>query len=172
MQVQGKWVILTIVAVAFLAAGTAWWNQFRRGQQTLAYWGTDSALRIRLASECELVRLPADGPREISATTFPSLAQSGQQRALTGAPGLIHARQALVQDSTYNWSQTAPPANVRWQYALIFRDPEKNQATRLLFDLEQGWVLDLDQQKAVQLAAHRESLRLYFDEQLDQSKSG
>lgn len=166
MQVQGKWVILTIVGVALLAAGTAWWNQFRRGQQTLAFWGPESALRIRLAPECELVSLTAETSPDTTSASLPSLPEATVRRSLTGAPGLVHARQALVQDSTYNWSATTPPADVKWRYALIFRDPTKGQETRLLFDLELGWVMDLDQQKAVQLAAHREGLKRYFEEQL------
>lgn len=127
--------------------------------------GADASLRIRLAPECDLLHSLVDATSDGSHSPLEYLEQAGQRRSLIRAPGLVHARQALVQDTTYDWSQTQPPEDVRWHYALIFRDPTKNQATHLLFDLDHGWVQDADQGKSV-AAAHCDGLRHYFDEQM------
>jgi hypothetical protein len=127
MLQRGKLVIVGMVSVAAVAAGFAWWHQYLRGARVLAIWGSVHAGRIRLADDCELWRLEprsTDSPREVAN----GLAIGGRiwtisrRVRVSGAPGFIHARQALIQDASHDWSASQPDPSPRWTYALRFRD--------------------------------------------------
>ena len=49
MTHRGQLVIVVMLLVAGAAAGLAWWHQYRRGEEVLAFWGPAAARRIRLA---------------------------------------------------------------------------------------------------------------------------
>jgi hypothetical protein len=50
------------------------------------------------------------------------------------AKGINNLRRALVLDTTYNWSETAPPGDPQWKYGLAMTD-QRDWVT-VLFDFE------------------------------------
>ncbi len=184
MTVNGKTVILLILAVALGSATLAWWNQYRRGQLVLELWGPDVAYRIRLAPDTELLALAASSSESPPAPAPPAGANSAlmpasltvgsrvfaieDRRNLTGSPGLVHARQALIQDSSYEWDAPTPDSEIAWRYALQFRDPRATPSTTLLLiDPETGWVMESQRGTAARLVPLiRQGLERLFRERL------
>jgi len=180
MMVNGKTVILLILAVALGSATLSWWNQYRRGQRVLELWGPEVAYRIRLAPETELLALagasadPANPSSSDSTLAIgPRVFTIEQRRNLTGSPGLVHARQALIQDSSYEWDAATPEAEIVWRYALQFRDPRDNRSTSLLLvDTETGWVMESQRATAARLVPLiRQGLERLFRERLQSSQA-
>jgi len=164
MARHGQRLILGMLAIAVVAAGGAWWYQYQQGQRVLALWGADNAFRIRLAPDCDLLKLrPAETPGA------EQISIAGQHRAITSihpighAQGFVHARQALIVDASYDWeAETQVPAD--WQYALRFRDGQG--ATILAFDLEQALVVDIDHpDRRAKIPSMSSGLRRFFAEQ-------
>jgi hypothetical protein len=130
---SGKLVIVGIVGVAVVAAAFAWWRQYQQGRRALAYWGADGARLIRTAPEVELLTLaPAEGDGEGDAIPVPKLLD------VSGARGLVHARQALISDASFLWSET-PRTGPAWDYAFVFRDGPRELTVR--FDIRGGWAM-------------------------------
>ncbi len=127
--------ILGMFAMAVLAAAAAWWAQYAKGRQALAFWGADAAWLIRQADDIELwVFEPplsvADGPLAIdeSAITL--------RRDLSHARGIAHARQALIVDASYVWpAKSKTSGDAKWEYALAFS--QAGRRAIVLFDLKQ-----------------------------------
>lgn len=163
----GKYLIMLIVAVALAAATGAWWYQYRQGQRILSLWGADTAFRIRLAPDCELWQLEPSKEPQGDLQTDNRTWSIVQRRSLAGSPGLLHARQALIQDASYAWHE-AIPARIAWKYAVTFG--QSDERTVLLFDLEQGIVQDADhpaRQANIQPIA--DGLQAFFQEKLSES---
>ena len=166
MPNQGKRVIGTIVTVALLAAGFAWWYAYQHGQRILTLWGPDAAYRIRLAPDCELLTLaPAPQPGN-SDLVIDSRGWTIRGRVdLSNAPGFVHARQALIEDSSYRWEiPVAASDTPTWEYAIRFRD--EHGETLLVFDLRRSQVLDLDQNRRADIAPIAAGLKTFFTEQI------
>jgi hypothetical protein len=137
---SGKLVTLGLLLLAVLAAAFAWWNTWAKGQRALDYWGSRGAYRIRLAPEVTYFEL-TDAPPQ----TGQAVLQIGphqhrsvvSQKDISRARGLVHARQALIQDASYNWN-AAVTVRPLWSHAFRFSDPEGSQL--VLFDLEHALV--------------------------------
>lgn len=154
MANRGKLLIGGILAVAVLAATVAWWYQFHQGQRVLQLWGAESAYLIRLAPDCTLSELGS---------------QAGRSRELSGQPGFIHARQALIQDASYDWLGTTALAqrttdSAQWQYELVFR--EADRSTRLWLDLDNDWIHAPDRGVVADISPIADGLRTFIGEQL------
>ena len=139
-RMNGKLLILGILAVAVAAATFAWRYQQARGYRVLAALGSPAAVLIRLAPEIELWQL-----ERVEASVDQSEAWSldgvdygvVDQRDLSHGSGIVHARQALIEDRSYVWGHVEQVPNT-WTHALRFR--RDDQETILWFDLPHGRV--------------------------------
>ena len=86
MSNRGTLAVLSILALALAMASFAWWYNWDRTQKCLALFGGEGASLIRTAPTVEL--LASTGTIDISS-----------------APGLVHARTALLSDSSYHWNE-------------------------------------------------------------------
>lgn len=181
---SGTALMLAILLLAAGAAGYAWWHQWSRGDQALAFWGGAHAWRIRKAPRVELHRLPAgsqDGNAEsgrrpggnaasASARERPAgehssvafLPGAGETWEISRAPGISHVRQALIADASFDWQR--PPDSVPpiWTHALRFAANAGEQGeTVVLFDFRGGWVRRWGAERAAGLRFARE-MEAYF----------
>lgn len=137
MEVQGKHVILFIFATALAAAVFAWTFQYQRGRRILQLWGAENARLIRVEAErINLIVLePAgaageeSGGRTIEIDGAPHAVL--QRRDIADARGIIHARQALIEDASFDWEKQRGDCKANWQYAIQFQQADR-QATVLL----------------------------------------
>ena len=138
-EIRGKVVILFVLGIAVGAAVFAWSFHYMRGRRVLQLWGSETAHLIRVnADQVELLKLiAAAGGGEIESDVETSLTIDGrvhrcaQSIDITTAPGLMHARQALIEDATFDWAQGRGNCTARWEYALRFSHADR-QATILI----------------------------------------
>jgi hypothetical protein len=152
---SGKVLIIGILTVAFIAAGGSWLFRYNATHRAAEFWGPQVAQLIRDAPLVEF--------RKLSPPLEPMLParESGQlEPDLTGpelinittAPGLVHLRNALVEDRSFDW-QAPPPeskdANDGWQYALVFREDSTRAGAILLFSPKGEQLLSLERPEVV-----------------------
>jgi hypothetical protein len=163
---RGKFTILVMMSVAVTAASFASWYRWRQGGRSIELWGTEAARLIRFASRVELWELT----REESDTADRMLAVEGRpwwitrQKDISRAPGLIHARHALLEDASFLWN--SPPAQLppRWKHALRFSD--RRAEAILLIDVNSGRMKLRGQAREIDASPIAAGLRQFFDEQL------
>jgi hypothetical protein len=133
---RGKLAVLGLLAVGLVAAGFAWWWNFQHGRKCLEFYGSEAALLIRTAPRVELLELAASTDNK--ATSNADLLQLGEQSFrivrqldISKAPGLIHARTALVDDASYRWGEKPAACPPQIQYAVRFSD---RSSVTLAFD--------------------------------------
>lgn len=136
---RGKTVIAGIFLLALVLSGYAWWHQFQQSRRCRQFLGTETVKLVRLASRVDLLRL-----EEQAAATGQAIQPAGILRIggatvliatrvdITGVPGLLHARHALLQDLNYQWD--APPTDCASQWSLALRFEQDGEAVIVAFD--------------------------------------
>src|SRR5436309_633792 len=103
---RGPFVVLSMIAIAVVAAAFTWWWNFQRGQKALEFYGPTAATLIRTAPRVELSR---DGE---------------PLRDISKAKGLVNARTSLLDDASYEWIST--DQLVRPDFSLRFTDADRS----------------------------------------------
>lgn len=136
---RGKLAVLSMLLLAVSLAAFAWWWNIESGRRTLEFWGnTDGARIIAEGAEVELLWLrPASGAEEEEKLTIGEQTYAViDSRKVTGARGLVHARHALLEDTSFEWD--APIKSVGdYAVAVRFRDASGTTTVALDFDRQQ-----------------------------------
>lgn len=153
---RGKLAVLAMFALAFVAAGFAWWWNYSRGQKCLALYGAEAALLIRTARDVELLELAPDTD-QLEDRTVDRLVVGERTfllhriTTISQAKGLIHARTSIVDDPSYLWDVEAGPNPTQVQYAIRFLGDDHASRATLAFDFDQGRVWHVEQLKSAAL---------------------
>ncbi|RCS53931.1 hypothetical protein DTL42_01845 [Bremerella cremea] len=137
-----------MIAIAIIAATItiSWhWSQSRFA---VGYWGGDNATRIRAAEVVQLV----------------DLAKEAENQDISGAKGLVHFRQALIEDASFAGTVPLAEAEPLWQGEVIFVDEGTQTSTSVLFDLEKGLVGLPDRDEVLKAKPIADGLRKFFAE--------
>ena len=184
--ISGRTLILGILSVALLMAGFAWIHQKQKGHRTLEFWGSRIAQNLRYGNDIELMRLTP--PNNSVEQNISALIIDGQswgivnQCSIEETPGLVHARQALVFDPSYDFEAT-PHQSPVWEYALRLGDSKSSPMARpgtndmvssemgdedivLLFDLQNSVARSRDSQDTVTITI-ASGLKKFFTEIVD-----
>ncbi len=148
-QASGTWLVGGIVVIAIVAATitiTWHWSQSRFA---VGYWGGENATRIRAAEAVQLV----------------DLADEAANQDISRAKGLVHFRQALIEDASFSGTVSTAEASPLWQVEVIFTDEGTQTSTTVLFDLEKGLVGLPDREEVLTAAPIAEGLRKFFADQ-------
>jgi hypothetical protein len=142
---RGKWIIAVIFGVAVAMALFAWNFQRLRGQRVLAYYGDQVAYLMRMAPQVDLwefeSQLENDQIERLAVSlTRGNLPDSARHVSISSKPGWTHARQALIEDRSYNWHRP-PSAVAHWTH--LFRFQQGDQHAFLLMDLQRGLVREI-----------------------------
>jgi hypothetical protein len=136
MQISGKLVILTILAVAVPGAGASWWFRYNATHRAAQFWGPEAVRLIRDAPQIELLKLAPSMSTEARQNEVKLHRENysiSLRRDASAAPGLTHLRNALLLDRSYEFNVVFEPATShRWRWALAFREAQKSAT--LLFD--------------------------------------
>ncbi len=161
---RGKVAIVGIFLVALAAAAFAWWFQLGLRRYTQAFYGNTAGMRIARAPRVELLWIA----KENLAGDAEPLSIDGEPRYIIAAqdvskaPGLIHARAALLNDGAYLWQVTATPA-AEWKHAIRFGDSSGESV--LLFNLDLRQVRRLDSARPAVLGEKLAGgLKTFFEE--------
>jgi hypothetical protein len=138
MHNSGKLLIITMFVAALAAAATSWWFRYEATHHAAQFWGPEGARLIRDAPNVELLMLqPA--PTAADRTKSPDEIRVGSavwtitaRHDISAAHGLVHLRNALLEDSSFNWSNDSLPPAFASGTALFFRDPETSDPLAIL----------------------------------------
>lgn len=149
----GKLAVVGILLVAVGLAGFAWWWNWQRTQRCRDFYGGEGAHLIRTATRVEgllLSGLYDDQTRE-QIEVGPHAFEVVGRRDLSKAKGLVHARTALLDDTSYDWNdRTTGDCQPLIYHAMAFR--EGDQAITLAFDFGCRRLWIVEEQKQVTLA--------------------
>ena len=167
--------ILIILAIAVAAAVFAGWFRWSQGHRAMDFLGADLARQIRFAESIGLLWLDSplvDAVSREDLLAIDTLTIDGvkwrvhQRRDITHSRGLVHARQALIQDATYVWGNYALDPESAWTHALVFHTAGKDDVV-LLFDLFEhsaGYVRELGGMEKLPLTIPQ-GFKTFFAEQ-------
>lgn len=138
MHNSGKLLIITMFIAALTAAATSWWFRYEATHHTAQFWGPEGARLIRDAPTVELLALQptvtatddANSPEEIHLGTAAWIITA--RHDISAAHGLVHLRNALLEDNSFNWSQNSIPPDFTCHTALLFRDPDTSEPLPIL----------------------------------------
>ena len=156
LSMKGRLTIVLIFAVALAMGAYGWWHNFRQGQQSLQFWGSDAAVLIRFAPDVQLLLLDPvpDSNRRLETLDIGQRRLAVIQRVeISQVPGLVHARHALIEDASFDWSTTRLPDQPNWQFALRFL--RKKQQVTVAFDTNCNRVALVGQTPNAKLLAER-----------------
>lgn len=149
---QGKLVIVFIFGLSAVMGGYAWWHHFTQGRQCVEFWGAEAAEMIRYAPLVKVMKLAppeADDMETIQIQGEPHGVSASKD--ITATPGLVHARQALIEDASFLWNEI-PSGPSNWQYVLRFADGDQQISVAL--DCDQGRVLLVGTDRQTTLKPH------------------
>ena len=115
---SGKLLITGILAVAFVAAGTSWWFRYSATHRAATFWGPAAAV-VRDARMVELW-LPANPHENIRSASL--AVNNSDLHDISSAHGLVHLRNALLEDHSFNWPPAKITPDVEWTQGLRFLD--------------------------------------------------
>jgi len=130
---SGKNLILGVLVLGLAAAAAAWWFRYSTTHKATEYWGSQAAMLIRDASR---VTLRSDAP----STDEEGTAEADVARDISQAKGLLHLRNALLQDSSYDWTAQGP-TDANWAKSLVFERSEGAEPrVVILFSPDFKWI--------------------------------
>src|SRR4051794_18776886 len=104
---SGKLLIIGILAVAFVAAAGSWIFRYNATHRAAELWGPQVAQLIRDAPVVEFRKITPPLEGALPAHESGELEQhlGGPELInITSAAGLVHLRNALVEDLSFDWS--------------------------------------------------------------------
>lgn len=170
MQISGKWLILLIFGTALAMAIFAWSFQYMRGRRVLELYGADAARLIRVdADRIELLQLgrvaAGDESIRIGDEELPVAATIDISRAR----GIIHARQALIEDYSYDWDRSLADCTPQWAYVLRFSHGDRHASAAIDTNCRRLRLLETSAEAP--LAEHLvHGMQTFVDEQLAAAK--
>jgi hypothetical protein len=117
----GTLLVAGIFVVALLAAGASWWFRFAATHRAVQFWGPEAAGLIRDAPVVELI-VRADDTLLIT-----------DNRDISHARGLVHLRNALLEDHSFAWPPRDDVPDANWEWALAFSDPSRAAKVMIRF---------------------------------------
>jgi hypothetical protein len=153
---RGKLAVLAMFAVALAAAMFAWWWNYSRRQQCLAFYGPQAALLIRTAEDVELIELAPDSDQSavgsVDRLTVGDRAYLIKRITTIGqAKGLIHARTSILDDASFIWDAAPDDCAGQVPYAIRFTDYATDARATVAFDFGCQRLWYVDQQKSARL---------------------
>jgi hypothetical protein len=143
----GRRAVAGILLIGLVAAAFGWWWNVQRGKRCMAFWGTAAAQRIRLGPQVTVAQLmPADAAAEYAGKPGHVLVlgtewQLVNEKDISKAPGLIHARNSLLEDASFAWEKN-PADPPRFGYLVRFAEGE--QTTTAICDVQSGVLVHLE----------------------------
>lgn len=138
---RGKLVILFVFLLSLAAAGFAWWYRVQQGSRALGFLGSESAMLVRDAPRVTLLLLSLEKPIDpdceiVLIDSRPHFVVDRIQIEMV--PGMLNARQALIEDASYDWDRPRREGDCQpnWEYILEFA--KNSQVAALAVDFRCG----------------------------------
>jgi hypothetical protein len=161
---RGTLVVCAMILLGLALAGLSLGVRYRSGDRALEFWTTPVALQISQAPQAELWKLSREQPADELRPPFMHDGQTWQVSAawdLPNATGFSHARHALLEDASFEFSPE-PESEPHWQYAV--RLSGQGEPTILLFDLDGARVATSRRAGTLSMAPLAPKLRIFFND--------
>jgi len=161
---SGKLVIIGILTVALASAGISWWFRYSATHRAVRFWGSNAAQLIRDAPTVELyeaARLPDSAYKEGLSKSYLDVADG---RDISHAPGLVHLRNALLEDQSFDWPPNNDYRPTNWGWILVFRGTEPNEVAALFFTRDWLYTDSLDHDEMLSTEPIASGLEKFVDE--------
>ena len=113
---SGKLLILSVLVIGLAAAAASWWFRYSATHRAAQFWGPQAATLIRDAPHVTLRSdVPSKNAEGVEAADVP--------RDISSAQGFTHLRDALLLDTSYDWTAAGPP-DTDWSNSLVFAAAE------------------------------------------------
>lgn len=129
---SGKLVVGCIVVVAGLVAVFTVIYHWQRGRSSIVYWGAANGESIRYAPKV-------------------TVEKDGKSVDISKVPGIVHFRQALIEDASFEGTKPGAKVNLTWTYIVRFSWPDSDRVTVVQIDAEKG-LLGLEDKEEVLIA--------------------
>jgi hypothetical protein len=130
---SGKPLIIGVLVLGLAAAAAAWWFRYSTTHKAVEFWGSQAAVLIRDAPR---VTLRSDA----ASTDAEGTAEPDVARDISQAKGLLHLRNAFLEDRNYDWTAKGP-ADTNWGKSLVFERSEGAEPrVVVLFSPDFKWV--------------------------------
>jgi hypothetical protein len=126
---SGKLLIIGILTIAFLAAGTSWWFRYNATRSVVKFWGPEAATIIR---DAPVVTIYHAGNFQDPNTPTVVTKLQATELDISNAHGLTHLRNALLEDHNFDWAtldKELPQTGNRW--GMMFADPKTGKSTTI-----------------------------------------
>jgi hypothetical protein len=169
--IDGKYVILAVFAIGLIGAAGGWWYHRSAQRRVLEFWGSEAAELIVIAPRVEAIHLaPAAAGEHVEHEV-----QLGESRFdviervdVSGAAGLIHLRQGLFHDGSFDWSKAEDDCRPQWDYALRFSENERSVTVLVAFNCPRLKLAGKTREAAMGSLAR--GLEQFLKEQFDQAE--
>lgn len=166
---RGKLVILFIFGLALSATAFSWWYHTQRGDRALLFWGRQAAMKIRHAPQVELLQI--DRAENVTPTGEREVVPIGgrdycvkDRRDISKVPGMLHARQALIEDASFAWGESPDGREPDWQFVLVFS--ERGEQAIIALDSDCQHVRQCPSDGQASLRPIASGMRTFIAEQL------
>jgi hypothetical protein len=158
-EVSGKLIIIGVLFVAIAGGIFSWFFRYNATHRAAAFWGPETAVLIRDAPRITLKRGPLTG------------SSLENEVDVSRARGLVHLRNALLEDRSFDWNTIDQPLSnltktdlFRW--SLTFDNPNtgKNTTVYISDDLHFATRLGTKERQTVSTEPIAAGLREMFDE--------
>lgn len=151
----GKYAIILIALLGIGAVLISQWYYYSIQSRALRMWGKTSA-KLIATSPLAYAKVVQTGEQPVIDGEIEHLILGGKKEKLvfspakeiSTAPGFSHLRQALVNNSGFDWSDPKSDCVPQWQYALEFSDGEDSATLLIAPNCRRIRLLDKDDAEA------------------------
>lgn len=124
MEKSGKWLILAILAIALASGAFSWWFRWAATHRAAEFWGPQATTTIRDSQTIEAYRLADTGEGIGTPLTVGGREYPVEKRIdVSKGHGLVHLKQALLEDRSYDWETSFDVDALIPRWALVFHPP-------------------------------------------------
>jgi hypothetical protein len=153
--VSGKFVIMGILGLALVAASGSWLFRYNATHRAAEYFEPANVIAIRDAPKVTFATYAEPLTLRIPTIWFLPITfeqwlaeQPHTSTDVTSAHGLVHLRNALLEDQSYDWdadsTNPVPAAAAAWKHSLVFEDTTTGHRTYVLFAPESKLLKEAD----------------------------
>jgi hypothetical protein len=143
MKVSGKLVIVAILTVALGAAGASWWFRYAATHRAAEFWGPEVVRLIRDAPKVELLRLGSPNTIGLHSSAVTDYVETTDYLDVSKGRGLVHLRNALLEDRSYDWPAQPKKKRSFWSWALRFGDDARGESVTISIGSDCDYVSNL-----------------------------
>jgi hypothetical protein len=129
VEKSGKWLVVAIFVIAFGLGAFSWWFRWSATHRAAKFWGAEAAKTIRDSKAITAARLT----NYESNLAGPTTDQIAARFDASQAKGIVHLKQALLEDRSFAWGESASLDSFSPRWMLDFAPPSASASNSHVF---------------------------------------